>query len=65
MKMSDLAEMVNKFLAFNEFKVLDGKGRISFKQAEEKAFKEYGQFDKTQKIESDFDRFSRKLLDKK
>jgi len=65
MEMSDLADSVNKFLAFNEFKVLDGKGRVSFKQAEGKAFKEYERFDKTQKIESDFDRFSRKLLDKK
>ncbi len=65
MKMQDLSESVNKFLDFNEFRVLGGKGRISFKQAEEKAFKEYESFDKTQKIESDFDRFSKKLLEKK
>ncbi len=65
MKMSDLAESVNKFLEFNEFKVLEGKGKISFKEAEEKAFKEYEQFNKSQKIESDFDIFSKKLLEKK
>jgi len=65
MKMTDLAESVNKFLEFNEFKVLEGKGKISFKKAEEKAFKEYEQFNKTQKIESDFDVFSKKLLEKK
>ncbi len=65
MKMTDLADSLNKFLEFNEFKVLEGKGKISFKQAEEKALKEYEQFNKTQKIESDFDVFSRKLLERK
>lgn len=65
MKMENLAESVNKFLEFNEFKVLDGKGTISFKEAEEKAFKEYELFNKTQKIDSDFDKFSRKLLENK
>ena len=65
MKMKDLAGSVNKFLEFNEFKVLEGKGKISFKDAEEKAIKEYELFNKTQKIESDFDKFSKKLLEKK
>ena len=65
MKMNNLAESVNKFLEFNEFKVLDGKGGVSFKQAEIKAFKEYERFNKTQKIDSDFDKFSKKLLEKK
>jgi hypothetical protein len=65
MKMDDLAKSVNKFLEFNEFKILGGKGKISFKQAEEKAFMEYGLFNKTQKIESDFDVFSKKLLEQK
>ena len=66
MKMENLAMSVNKFLEFNEFKVLDGKGTISFKDAEKKAFKEYDEFNKYQNIDSDFDKFSRKLLgDKK
>jgi hypothetical protein len=66
MKMNDLAESVNKFLDFNEFKVLEGKGSISFEDATKKAFKEYDEFNKHQKIDSDFDKFSRKLLgDKK
>jgi len=64
LKMKDLSESVNKFLEFNEFEVLKGKGKISFKQAEERAFKEYEKFNKTQKIDSDFDRFSKKLLEK-
>lgn len=62
MKMKNLAESVNKFLDFNEFRVLEGKGKISFRQAEEKALKEYELFNKTQKIESDFDRATKKLL---
>src|SRR3989344_5506361 len=65
MKMKDLSESVNKFLEFNEFKVLDGKGTISFKQAEEKASQEYELFNKNQKINSDFDKFSKKLLENK
>ena len=64
LKMADLAKSVNHFLAFNEFKVLEGKGKMSFKEAEEKAFKEYEIFNKIQKIESDFDRFSKKLLER-
>jgi len=56
MKMKDLAESVNKFLSFNEYRILDGKGRISHEKAEEKAIAEYNEFNKTQKIESDFDR---------
>jgi hypothetical protein len=62
MHMKDLALSVNKFLEFNEFKILEGKGSVSFKEAEEKAIKEYNKFSKKQKIESDFDKFSKKLL---
>lgn len=54
--MEQFALSVNKFLEFNEYKVLEGKGSISAKQAEEKAFVEYDKFNKTQKIESDFDK---------
>jgi hypothetical protein len=54
--MEQFALSVNKFLEFNEYKVLEGKGSISAKQAEEKAFIEYDKFNKTQKIESDFDK---------
>ena len=59
--MESLANSVNKFLNFNEFKVLEGKGTKSHKQAEEKAGKEYDQFNKTQKIISDFDKQIKKL----
>ncbi|MBC6426960.1 MAG: virulence RhuM family protein [Ekhidna sp.] len=59
--MEGLANSVNKFLNFNEFKVLEGKGIKSHKQAIAKASKEYDQFNKTQKIISDFDKQIKKL----
>ncbi len=62
--MEQFALSVNKFLEFNEYKVLDGKGIISAKKAEEKAFAEYDKFNKTQKIESDFDRAVKALKTK-
>ena len=58
--MVELAESVNKFLEFNNFKTLDNKGKISHKQALKKAEYEYDIFNKTQKIESDFDKFIKK-----
>ena len=36
--MEAFAESVNKFLLFYEYKVLAGKGKISARQVEEKAF---------------------------
>jgi hypothetical protein len=62
--MEQFADSVNKFLNFNEYKVLEDKGKISAKQAEQKAFGEYDKFNKTQRIESDFDR-AIKMLEKK
>ena len=63
--MEQLAESVNKFLTFNEYKILDGKGRISKLQADKKAVKEYEAFNKTQKIISDFDKEIKKIESKK
>ncbi|MCE9585261.1 virulence RhuM family protein [Candidatus Nomurabacteria bacterium] len=62
--MAEFAESVNKFLTFNEYKILDGKGRISAEQAKEKALDEYKEFNKYQKIESDFEKEVKKILDK-
>ncbi|SRX53893.1 virulence RhuM family protein [Aequorivita sp. CIP111184] len=59
--MEGLANSVDKFLNFNEFKILEGKGTKSHKQAVSKAGKEYDQFNKTQKIISDFDKQIKKL----
>ncbi len=60
--MEAFAESVNKFLAFNEYQVLEGYGSVSRKVADQKAHAEYEQFNKQQKIESDFDREVKKLL---
>ena len=59
--MEGLANSVDKFLNFNEFKILEGKGTKSHKQAISKAGKEYDQFNKTQKIISDFDKQIKEL----
>ena len=48
---------VNEFLAFRKYDILEGKGSVSRKTAESKAFSEYNEFNKTQKINSDFDKF--------
>ncbi len=53
--MEQLTKSVNRFLEFNDFKILNGKGKISHKEAEKKAIMEYDEFNKTQKINSDFD----------
>ena len=54
--MEEFATSVNEFLEFRKYKVLKNKGKVSKKQAIEKAEKEYDIFNKTQKIESDFDK---------
>ncbi len=63
--MESFAESVNKFLGFNEYQILEGYGKISRKQAEQKAAEEYEKFNKQQRIESDFDREVKRLLQKR
>lgn len=58
--MQQFAGAVNEFLEFRKYQVLEGKGKISHEQAERKAFAEYDVFNKTQKIESDFDKLVKK-----
>ena len=60
--MREFADSINEFLAFRRYKILLDKGKISRKDAEEKAFAEYDIFNKTQKIESDFDKETEKYL---
>lgn len=59
--MEQFAQSVNEFLAFRRYDILPDKGRISHKAAEQKAFAEYDIFNKTQRIESDFDREIKRL----
>lgn len=62
--MEQFAASVNKFLTFNDYKILPDKGKISAVQAKKKAEKKYDIFNKTQRIDSDFDKEVRGLLDK-
>jgi hypothetical protein len=59
--MTEFAASVNEFLSFRKYKILTDKGKISRQQAEEKAEAEYDEFNKTQKILSDFDKHLREL----
>ena len=54
--MEDFAKSINEFLEFRKYDFLKDNGKISRKQAEEKAEKEYNEFNKNQKIVSDFDK---------
>ena len=59
--MESFAESVNRFLEFNEYRIIEGYGTVSRKQAEEKAFAEYEKFNKSQRIDSDFDKMIKQL----
>ena len=61
--MEEFAKSVNEFLAFRRYDILpdNNKGKISKKQADAKAEAEYIEFNKTQKIESDFDKAVKQL----
>ena len=63
--MAQFAESVDKFLTFNEYKILPDNGKISATDAKEKAELEYDIFNKTQKIESDFDKIVKKMISDK
>jgi len=60
--MIEFAESVNKFLDFNEYKILQDNGTVSRKVAEEKALGEYQEYNRFQLIESDFDKSVKKLM---
>ena len=55
------SKSVNEFLEFRRYDILKDNGRISHKQAVEKAYQEYDIFNKTQPIESDFDKMVKGL----
>ena len=62
--MSQFSASVNEFLTFRRYQILPDKGRISAAQAKAKAESEYDIFNKTQRIDSDFDKEVRGILDK-
>ena len=61
--MKEFAASVNEFLEFRRYDVLPDKGRISSRQAKEKAETEYEIFNRTQNIVSDFDMQIERLLE--
>jgi len=61
--MEDFAKSINEFLAFRRYEILPDKGRITRQEADRKAFAEYDEFNKTQRITSDFDREVKKLIE--
>lgn len=62
--MAQFSASVNEFLTFRKYQILPDKGKISAAQAKKKAEEEYDIFNKTQRIDSDFDKEVRGLLDK-
>ena len=60
--MSQFSASVNEFLTFRKYQILPDKGKISAAQAKKKAEEEYDIFNKTQRIDSDFDKEIRGLL---
>lgn len=60
--MEEFANSVVKFLEFNEYKILKNKGSVSKIDADQKAKVEYQEFNKTQPIQSDFDKQIKKYL---
>ena len=61
--MEDFAASVNEFLTFRKYKILTDKGKISKQQADLKAEAEYIEFNKTQKITSDFDKEIKRITE--
>ncbi|GHV31412.1 toxin Fic [Bacteroidia bacterium] len=62
--MQEFAISVNEFLAFRKYQILSDKGKISKWQADSKAEAEYEEFNKKQKIVSDFDKAIKSLKQK-
>lgn len=63
--MEQFVASINEFLSFRKYDILEGKGTVSRLDADQKAKLEYAEFNKTQKIESDFDKQVKKILKKK
>ena len=61
--MEQFAASVNEFLAFRRYEILPDKGSVSAKQAKDKAECEYDIFNRTQRIDSDFDKRVRGMLE--
>ena len=63
--MEQFSASVNEFLAFRRYQILPDKGKISAAEAKQKAENEYDIFNRTQRIDSDFDKGIRGVLGNK
>lgn len=61
--MEEFSASISEFLNFRRYDILSDKGSISMDMAKDKAEQEYNIFNKHQKINSDFDKFSKKILE--
>ncbi|MGO5444345.1 virulence RhuM family protein [Faecalimonas sp. LCP19S3_D12] len=61
LSMQDFATSIDEFLKFNRYDILQGNGHISHQKAKQKAIEEYKEFNKNQKIDSDFDKEVRRI----
>lgn len=61
--MEQFAQSVNEFLSFRRYDILEGPGTVSSAAAKDKARREYDIYNKTQKIDSDFDKAVRKMIE--
>jgi hypothetical protein len=61
LKMEDFARSIDEFLKFRRYQILTHKGRISSQEAKKKAYLEYNEFNKTQRINSDFEKLLTEL----
>ncbi|MDD4346448.1 MAG: virulence RhuM family protein [Desulfitobacteriaceae bacterium] len=62
--MEEFAASINAFLAFRKYELLRDKGKVSKQAAAVKAEGEYEEYNKTQKIVSDFDREVKRLMER-
>lgn len=62
--MEEFSNSINEFLSFRRYDILPDKGKISMIEAKTKAEAEYDEFNKMQRITSDFDREVKKILEK-
>ena len=62
--MEEFAASINEFLSFRRYEILSDKGTVSKQIAADKAAAEYLEFNRTQKITSDFDKEVRQLMEK-
>lgn len=63
--MEEFEKSVNAFLEFRQYKILKDNGKITHKQAIDKANAEYEIYNRTQPIESDFDKVVKKMIEEK